>query len=104
MKAKSIKTLSVCLYIFWMIYATIDLRYDILFGFIPPFFYCLDQLNNAVKVMAVLSVVMYIILLIIKLICGKTNRFYDYFLTVLAAILIVPLFFDDTRHFYRPAQ
>ena len=125
MKSKTVKTISISLYIFGMIYATIDLRYDILSGVMPLFFncfliglllllpilfivakwleadekritgrgaYCLDQLNNAVKAMAVCSVIMYITLFVIILILGKTNSLYDYFLTVLAAILITPLF------------
>ncbi|MBP3237888.1 MAG: hypothetical protein J6M24_02205 [Lachnospiraceae bacterium] len=54
--------------------------------------YCLDELNKAVKAMAVCSVIMYMILFVVKFIYGKTNRLYDYFLTVLAAILITPLF------------
>jgi len=125
MKSKTIKTIDISLYIFWMLYATIDLRYDILSNVMPVFFncfligsllllpimfivakwfeadekritgrgaYCLDQLNNAVKAMAVCSVIMYITLFVIILILGKTNSLYDYFLTVLAAILITPLF------------
>ena len=125
MKAKSIKIPGICLYIFWMLYATIDLRYDILSGVMPLFFncfligsllllpimfivakwleadekrnsgrgaYCLDELNKAVKAMAVCSVIMYIILFAAKLIYGRTNRLYDYFLTVLAAILLAPIF------------
>ena len=125
MKSKTVKTISISLYIFGMIYATIDLRYDILSCVMPLFFncfliglllllpilfivakwleadekritgrgaYCLDQLNNAVKAMAVCSVIMYITLFVIILILGKTNSLYDYFLTVLAAILITPLF------------
>ncbi len=125
MKSKTIKTIDISLYIFWMLYATIDLRYDILSNVMPVFFncfligsllllpimfivakwfeadeeiitgrgaYCLDQLNNAVKAMAVCSVIMYIILFAAKLIYGRTNRLYDYFLTVIAAILITPLF------------
>ncbi len=125
MKSKTVKTISISLYIFGMIYATIDLRYDILSGVMPLFFncfliglllllpilfivakwfeadeeiitgrgaYCLDELNKAVKAMAVCSVIMYIILFVVKFIYGKTNRLYDYFLTVLAAILITPLF------------
>ena len=125
MKSKTIKTIDISLYIFWMLYATIDLRYDILSNVMPVFFncfligsllllpimfivakwfeadekritgrgaYCLDQLNNAVKAMAVCSVIMYIILFVVKFIYGKTNRLYDYFLTVLAAILLAPIF------------
>ena len=125
MKSKTVKTISISLYIFGMIYATIDLRYDILSGVMPLFFncfliglllllpilfivakwleadekritgrgaYCLDQLNNAVKAMAVCSVIMYIILFVVKFIYGKTNRLYDYFLTVLTAILLAPIF------------
>ena len=125
MKSKTIKTIDISLYIFWMLYATIDLRYDILSNVMPVFFncfligsllllpimfivakwfeadeeiitgrgaYCLDQLNNAVKAIAVCSVIMYIILFAAKLIYGRTNRLYDYFLTVIAAILITPLF------------
>lgn len=125
MKSKTVKTISISLYIFGMIYATIDLRYDILSGVMPLFFncfliglllllpilfivakwleadekritgrgaYCLDELNKAVKAMAVCSVIMYMILFVVKFIYGKTNRLYDYFLTVLAAILITPLF------------
>ncbi|MBR0133139.1 MAG: hypothetical protein IJM14_08705 [Lachnospiraceae bacterium] len=125
MKSKTVKTIGISLYIFWMIYATIDLRYDILSNVMPVFFscfligslvllpimfivekfleadekrtsgrgaYCLDELNNAVKAIAVCSVIMYITLFIAKLICGRTNRLYDYFLKVIAAILITPLF------------
>ena len=125
MKSKTIKTIDISLYIFWMLYATIDLRYDILSNVMPVFFncfligsllllpimfivakwfeadekritgrgaYCLDQLNNAVKAMAVCSVIMYITLFVIILILGKTNSLYDYFLTVLAAILLAPIF------------
>ena len=125
MKSKTVKTIGISLYIFWMIYATIDLRYDILSNVMPVFFscfligslvllpimfivekfleadekrnsgrgaYCLDELNKAVKAMAVCSVIMYIILFAAKLIYGRTNRLYDYFLTVIAAILITPLF------------
>ena len=125
MKSKTVKTIGISLYIFWMIYATIDLRYDILSNVMPVFFscfligslvllpimfivekfleadekrnsgrgaYCLDELNKAVKAMAVCSVIMYIILFAAKLIYGRTNRLYDYFLTVIAAILLAPLF------------
>ena len=125
MKSKTIKTIDISLYIFWMLYATIDLRYDILSNVMPVFFncfligsllllpimfivakwfeadeeiitgrgaYCLDELNKAVKAMAVCSVIIYIILFVVKFIYGKTNRLYDYFLTVLAAILLAPIF------------